>query len=139
MIDSVKQNKSEETTMLHETVLITWCDEKVEAEQCEPTLMCNIEEMGNDLWTIRLKDDTTKQIHVGQTESIVRVEEDDHHEFTMAFLFKRKDNMLNAIVNNMFLEFDKIVDFCPEDYETLSEQMNLLIEKRLKLYQEKQD
>ena len=111
--------------MLHETVLITWCDEKVQAEQCEPTLMCNIEQMGNDLWTVRLKDDTTKQIHVGQTESIVRVDEDDHHEFTMDFLMTRKKNDLMQLASDVLTKFDEIANYCPEDRDTLMEQLEI--------------
>ena len=108
--------------MLFETVLITWCAEKVKAEQCKPTLMCNIEKMGNELWTVRLENDSTIDIHVGQTESIVKVDEDDHHDFVNSFTFQRKDNIVMDLAADVFAEFNKIVAFCPEDQDTLLEQ-----------------
>ncbi len=111
--------------MLHETVLITWCTEKVEAEQCEPTLVCNIEKMGDDLWTIRMKDDTTKQIHVGQTESIERVDEDDHHDFVNEFLMVRKHNDVMQLASDVLAKFDEIASYCPEDRDTLFEQLEI--------------
>lgn len=125
--------------MLHSTVLITWCQEKVDNEQCAPTLTCCIEKMGNELWTVRLENDSTIDIHVGQTDSIVKVDEDDHHQFVNSFLFQRKDSIIMDLAADVVAEFNKIVDFCPETHETLLEQLLIDINAIKKAGEENQD
>ena len=109
--------------MLYQTVLIKWCEEKIQAEQCEPTLICNIDDMSGPTWKVRLQDDSVIDVHVGQTVSIEVLDEDDHHEFVNEFTFARKETTMMELASHVLETMDGVIQYCPEDRDTLMEQL----------------
>ena len=105
--------------MLHETVKFTKDDGS--------EFIANVDKMNGSEWTVRFKDDTTKVITLGDISKFERVEEDEHHDFTMEFLYTRKDNTLMELASDILAKFDEIINYCPEDRDTLMEQLGINI------------
>ena len=105
--------------MLHETVIFT--------KEDGSTFMANVDKMDGPEWTVRFKDDTTKVIALGDYKKFELADEDNHHEFTMAFLYQRKENTLIELASDVLAKFDEIINYCPEDRDTLMEQLGINI------------
>lgn len=105
--------------MLHETVIFT--------KEDGSTFMANVDKMEGVIWTLRFKDDTTQEHHISDFKKFEVVDEDDHHEFTMAFLYQRKENTLIELASDVLAKFDEIINYCPEDRDTLMEQLGINI------------
>lgn len=106
--------------MLHETVKFT--------KEDGSEFIANVDKMDGLEWMVRFKDDTTKTVDLSEIKSFERVDEDEHHDFTMAFLFTRKDNTLMELASDILAKFDEIINYCPEDRDTLMEQLGMNIQ-----------
>lgn len=103
--------------MLHETVKFTKTDGS--------TFVANVDGMVGLKWIVRFKDDKLQTIDMSEIVKFERVDEDDHQEFTMAFLYERKHNQVLELASHVLHKFDEIINYCPEDHDTLFEQFEI--------------